>query len=118
MLDAALRRFTAFVARDKRKQIHQRLLTADRRAETLATLPRWLAGRTTPLEGADKSPAGIEARFGALVGVRIAADGAARVTIAEALVQGRGVASVFVADNGNVALVTQPDAAPILCSRF
>ena len=118
-LDAALRLFTAsFVVDDKRTQIHKRLLTAERRAETLETLPRWLAGRTAPLEGADKSPAGLRKRMGELVGVRVAADGAARMTIADALERSRTTASVFIADNGNVALVTQVDAAPILCSRL
>lgn len=118
--DAALRLFTAaFVVDDKRTQIHKRLLTAERRAETLETLPRWLAGRTTPLEGADKSPAGLRKRMGELVGVRVGGEGAARMTIAEALERGRTVASVFVADNGNVALVTHADgSAPTLCSRL
>jgi hypothetical protein len=115
-LDAALRLFVAsFVVDDKRKQIHQRLLTAERRAETLATLPRWLAGRQAPLEGADKSPAGIRKRFGELVGVRIVATGAVRVTIEHALVR---EPSVFIADNGNFALVTPADGAPILLSRL
>ena len=119
-LDAALRLFTAsFVVDDKRTQIHKRLLTAERRAETLETLPRWLAGRTAPLEGADKSPAGLRKRMGELVGVRVAADGAARMTIADALERSRTAASVFIADNGNVALVTQVDGGPpILCSRL
>lgn len=118
-LDAALGRLDAFIVEDKRKQIHQRLLAAERRAETLATLPRWLSCRTAPLEGTDKSPAGLEARFGNLVGVRIAADGATRTTIGDALVRGRSVASVFIADNGHVALLTHADAtAPTLCSKF
>ena len=118
-LDAALRCLAAFVVDDKRKQIHQRLLTAARRAETLATLPRWLACRTAPLEGADKSPAGLEARFGTLSGVLVTADGAIRTTIVDALVRGRSAASVFIADNGNVALITHADGtAPTLCSRL
>lgn len=104
---------------DKRKQIHQRLLTAARRAETLATLPRWLGCRATPLEGVDKSPAGLEARLGKLPGVLVTAEGAIRTTIIDALVRGRSVASVFVADNGNVALVTHAEGAALtLCSRL
>lgn len=115
-LDAALRLFVgSFVVEDKRKQIHQRLLTAERRAETLGTLPRWLAGRQTPLAGADKSPAGLRARFGELTGVRITAEAYARVPVAQAMQ--KDVASVFVADNGNLAIVTTDDG-PVLCSRL
>lgn len=115
-LDAALRLFVAsFVVDDKKKQIHQRLLTAERRGETLATLPRWLAGRQAPLAGADKSPMGLRKRFGELSGVRLVASGAARVTIEQALVREPGV---FIADNGNLALVTSVENAPILCSRL
>lgn len=115
-IDAALRLFVAaFVVDDKKKQIHQRLLTAERRAETLATLPRWLAGRQAPLEGADKSPAGLRKRFGELAGVRLVATGATRVTIEHALVR---EPSVFVADNGLFALVIPVEGAPILCSRL
>ena len=115
-LDAALRLFVAsFVVDDKRKQIHQRLLTAERRAETLETLPRWLAGRQAPLEGADKSPAGLRKRFGEIVGVRIVAGGATRVTVEKALQREVGV---FIADNGNLAVVTPAVGAPILCSRL
>jgi len=119
-LDAALRLFTtSFVVADKRTQIHKRLLAAERRAETLETLPRWLAGRTAPLEGADKSPAGLRGRLGELVGVRLAADGATRTTIIDALERGRATPSLFIADNGNVALVTCADGeGPILCSRL
>ena len=118
-LDAALRLFTAsFVVDDKRTQIHKRLLTAERRAETLETLPRWLAGRTAPLEGADKSPAGLRKRLGEIIGVRVGEDGAARMTIVDALERGRAAASVFIADNGNLALVTSVGGAPILCSRL
>ena len=118
-LEAALRLFTGtFVIADKRTQIHKRLLAAERRAETLETLPRWLAGRTAPLEGTDQSPAGLRARFGELVGVRLTADGATRTTIADALQRGRAIPSLFIADNGNLALVTCAGAAPILCSRL
>ncbi|CAN5828586.1 hypothetical protein BH11MYX3_BH11MYX3_02600 [soil metagenome] len=118
-LDAALRLFvTTFVVADKRTQIHTRLLTAERRAETLETLPRWIATRTAPLADADQSPSGLRARFGDLAGVRLDATGAARTTIAHALELGRGTGSVFVADSGTVALITLATGAPILCSRF
>lgn len=115
-LAAALKLFAAsFVVADKRTQIQTRLLAADRRRETLETLPRWIATRTAPLEGADQSPAGLRARFGELRGVYLAESGASRVTIADALVLGRGAPSLFVADSGSIALITAP---PLLCSRF
>ncbi len=118
-LDAALRLFvTTFVVADKRTQIHNRLLAAERRAETLETLPRWIAVRTTPLAEADQSPAGLRARFGELLGVRLDTAGATRTTIAHALELGRGTPSVFVADSGSISLITASSGAPILCSRF
>jgi hypothetical protein len=116
--EAALRRLAPFVVDDKRKQIQQRLLTAERRAETLSTLARWVSARTAPLEGIDKSPAGLEARLGKLEGVCIAASGAIRCTVIDALVAGRACDSVFVADNGMVALITQGDGGAIVCSRI
>lgn len=109
---------TTFVVPDKRTQIHTRLLATDRRAETLETLPRWIATRTSPLADADQSPAGLRARFGELPGVRLDATGASRTTIAHALELGRTTPSVFVADSGAVALITVATGAPILCSRF
>jgi len=118
-LDSALRLFVAgFVVADKRGQVHKRLLTAERREETLGTLPRWLAGTTAPLAGAAQSPAGLRSRFGELVGVQIDAAGARRTTIAGALELGRGRASLFVDDRGWVALVTLADGVPLLCSRL
>lgn len=116
-LDAALRLFAStFVVDDKRTQIHKRLLASERRVETLETLPRWIRTRTAPLEGADQSPAGLRARFGELVGIVVDEDGARRTTIAHALERGRARASLFIADSGNVALIT--GAAPVLCSRL
>jgi hypothetical protein len=118
-LDAALRLFVAsFVVDDKRTQIHHRLLASARRLETLTTLPRWLAGRTAPLAGADRSPAGLRARLGDLTGVHLVATGAGRTTIAHALELGRAAPSVFIADSGNVAMVTVGDGSAILCSRL
>lgn len=115
-LSAALRLFvTGFVVDDKRAQVERRLLTSARRAETLGTLPRWLAGRTAPLEGADRSPAGLRARFGELVGVQLDEAGAARTTIAGALEHGRQRASVFIADTGRLALITVATGPPLLC---
>ena len=117
-LDAALKLFVAaFVVEDKRAQLHKRLLTAERRQETLEALPRWLEGGA-PLEGADRSPAGLRARLGELVGIRLAEDGAGRTTIVRALELGRGTASVFIADSGRVALVTAVDGPPLLCSKL
>jgi hypothetical protein len=118
-LDSALKLFVAgFVVEDKRSQIHKRLLTAERRGETLGTLPRWLAGTTSRLAGADQSPAGLQRRFGELTGVHLAEAGACRTTIAGALELGRGCASLFVGDTGWIALVSVADGAPILCSRL
>jgi hypothetical protein len=118
-LDAALRLFTAtFVVDDKRTQIHKRLLTAERRLETLTTLPRWIRTRAAPLEGADQSPTGLRARFGELVGIVVDEDGARRTTISHALELGRARTSLFIADNGSVAMITAADAPPILCSRL
>jgi hypothetical protein len=116
-LDAALRLFTSnFVVDDKRTQVHKRLLTAERRVETLGTLPRWIRTRTAPLEGAEQSPAGLRARFGELVGIVVDEDGARRTTIAHALELGRDRTSLFIADTGGLALIT--GAVPLLCSRI
>lgn len=118
-VDAALRLFvTTFVVDDKRTQIHKRLLTAERRLETLEALPRWIRTRTAPLAGADQSPTGLHARFGELLGVHLHAAGASRTTIAGALERGRGTPTLFVADSGNLALITRADDAPLLCSRL
>lgn len=117
-LAAALRLFvTTFVVPDKRTQIQTRLLAAERRLETLETLPRWISVRTAPLAGADQSPSGLRARFGELIGVHLRDSGASRTTIADALDAGR-TSSLFVADSGNIALITVASGAPILCSRF
>ncbi|MDX2087010.1 MAG: hypothetical protein SFX73_04125 [Kofleriaceae bacterium] len=116
-LDAALSLFVrAFVVDDKRKQIHDRLLTKERRRETLVTLPRWLAARTEELSGKDKSPMGLAARFGELSGIYLDAASARRTTIARALELGRGAASLFIGDNGRVALLTVETGAPLLLS--
>jgi hypothetical protein len=118
-LDAALRLFVSiFVVDDKRTQIHKRLLTSERRGETLAQLARWIARGTAPLEGADRSPAGLRARFGELVGIRLAEGGAGRTTIARALELGRDARSLFIADSGSLALITAPGEPPLLCSRL
>jgi len=118
-LDAALRLFVAsFVVDDKRAQLHKRLLATGRRADALAALPRWLSVAAAPLEGADRSPAGLRARLGDLTGIRIAEDGAGRTTIARALELGRATASLFIADSGAAALITAPGAPPLLCSRL
>ena len=116
-LEAALRLFVdTFVVGDKRAQIRDRLL-GDRRVETLATLPRWVV-RSTPLEGADRSPAGVRARFGELVGVHLDEAAANRTTIADALTLARAKPSLFIADTGNLAVITVADGPPLLCSRF
>jgi hypothetical protein len=107
-----------FVVGDKRSQIRNRLLGADRRTETLVALPRWIGVRTAPLEGADQSPAGLRKRFGELVGVHLDAASARRTTIAEALELARASPSLFSGDSGNVALITVGDGPAILCSRF
>lgn len=118
-LDAALRLFVAgFVVPDKQAQLHKRLLAGARRGEALSALPRWLAVAAAPLEGADRSPAGLRARLGDLGGIRLAEAGAGRTTIVRALELGRGAASLFIADSGAAALITAPDAPPLLCSRL
>jgi hypothetical protein len=118
-LDAALRLFvSSFVVDDKRTQIHKRLLAAERRRETLETLPRWLGVAAETLEGADRSPAGLRARLGDLTGIRLSAEGAGRTTITHALELGRRAPSVFIADSGNVAMLTVVDGPPLLCSRL
>ena len=109
---------STFVVDDKRSQIHKRLLTSERRLETLASLPRWIAVGTAPLEGADRSPAGLRARFGDITGIRLTEDGGSRTTIARALELGRGTSTVFIADSGHVAMITVADGPPILCSRL
>lgn len=117
-LRAALELFAkTFVVDDKRAQVRNRLATAERRDETLATLPRWLE-RDAPLEGADRSPAGATKRFGEVLGIHVAAGGAQRTTLANALAAGRGAATLFVADNGNLAVVTVADGTAVLCSKF
>jgi hypothetical protein len=118
-LDAALRLFVStFVVDDKRAQIHKRLLASERRLETLATLPRWIAVGAAPLAGADRSPAGLRARLGDLTGIRLAEAAAGRTTIAHALELGRGTPSLFIADSGSVALITATGEPPLLCSRL
>ena len=115
-VDAALGLFVArFVVEDKRRQVHQRLLTAERRIETLGTLARWLAGRVSPLAGAERSPAGLEARVGELVGVQLDEAGARRLTIAGALERARAQASLFIGDTGRIALLTAAGEPPLLC---
>jgi hypothetical protein len=117
-LDAALRLFTTtFVVDDKQKQMQQRLATAERRLETLEALPRWIRTRNAPLEGADRSPAGLRKRFGELSGVVLDEAGATRTTIANALDQHRTTPSLFIADNGSLAMITTREL-PILCSRL
>jgi hypothetical protein len=118
-LASALQLFVdRFVVEDKRRQLHQRLLAAERRGETLIALPRWLAGTPAPLAGRDQSPAGLRARFGELAGVHLDDAGARRTTIAGALEHGRGRASLFVGDTGWVALVSRADGPALLCSRL
>jgi hypothetical protein len=114
-LAAALRLFVAaFVVEDKRTQIATRLGARERRLETLTTLPRWLAGRTAALTGADRSPAGLQARFGALPGIHLDERGAARTTIVGALEAGRAAAGLFIGDSGRLALVFVVGQAPLL----
>lgn len=116
-LEAALQLFVkAFVTDDKRKQMHDRLLTKDRRVETLEALPRWISARSEELAGKDKSPAGIAARFGALSGVHLDATGARRVEIGKALELSRSTASLWIGDNGRIALITVIGGPPLLLS--
>ena len=116
-LEAALRLFVdRFVVEDKRAQLHKRLLAAERRGETLEVLPRWIAGAMAPLEGRDRSPAGLHSRFGELSGVHLDEAGARRTTIAGALELGRGRCSLFVGDTGRIALITAADGPPLLCA--
>ncbi|MEZ4398926.1 MAG: hypothetical protein R3B06_02850 [Kofleriaceae bacterium] len=118
-LAAAVRLFgERFVVAAKRKQVEQRLATAARRGETLATLPRWLAGVPTPLVGADQSPAGIAARFGDMPGVVIEGTGARRVGIADAVVRLRDELALWIADTGRVALIARAAAPPLLVLRM
>jgi len=117
-LEAALELFVkTFVVADKRTQIRSRLLAAERRDETLTTLPRWLT-RAVPLEGADRSPEGSSKRFGEVLGVHLDEASAHRTTISNALALGRSSASLFIADNGNLGVVTVADGSAVLCSRF
>lgn len=116
-LNAALALFVGrFVVDDKRTQVHKRLLTAERRVETLGTLARWLAGRVAPLEGAERSPAGLEARVGAQLGVQLDGEGARRLTIAGALERGRSRSSLFIGDSGRIALLTTEEPSELLCT--
>jgi hypothetical protein len=107
-----------FVVEDKRGQIHKRLLAAERRGETLASLPRWIAGTRAPIEGRDRSPAGLHSRFGEVMGVHLDDVAMRRTTIAGALELGRDRGSLFVSDSGRIALITVAGGAPILCSRL
>lgn len=114
-----MRLFTdRFVVPAKQAQLAQRLATAARRGETLTALPRWLAGAPAPLAGAEQSPAGLEARVGALIGIYLDADGARRTAIGDALALGRGHAALFIADAGRLALVFRADDAPLLSIRL
>ena len=116
-LDAALVLFVrTFVTDDKRKQIHDRLLAKERRAETLATLPRWLAGRREELAGKEKSPAGLAARMGAITGVFLDETSAKRIVIARALELARGASALWIGDTGRVALVVQAGGPSLLLS--
>ena len=118
-LDAALRLFaTTFVIEDKQQQVYKRLLTGERRVETLASLARWIRTRTSPLEGADRSPAGLRARFGELLGIVVGERTANRTTIVGALDLGRNLPSLFIADSGSLAMITASDGPPVLCSRL
>ena len=116
-LNAALTLFvTRFVIEDKRVQMHQRLFTNERRTETLVAVVRWVQGTKAPLEGADRSPAGLQARFGEVTGVYLDDDGARRTTLSGALDLGRAAASLFIGDTGRIAMITSVDGPPILCS--
>lgn len=118
-LSAALTLFvTRFVIKDKRDQIHKRLLAAERRGETLGTLVRWVQGTRAELAGADRSPAGLQARLGEVTGVYLDETGARRTTIVGALDHGRARTAVFIGDTGRIALLMVADGAPILCSAF
>lgn len=118
-LSAALTLFvTRFMTKDKRTQIHKRLLTAERRGETLVTLARWIQGIKSELAGAERSPAGLQARLGEVIGVYLDDDGARRTTIAGALDLGRGRAALFIGDTGRVAMILAADGPPVLCSSL
>ena len=118
-LEAAARLFASkFVVPAKQAQLAQRLATAARRGETLTAQPRWLAGTPTPLAGAEQSPAGLEARVGAQVGIYLDDDGARRTASGAALALGRGHAALFIADSGRLALVFRVDDAPLLSIRL
>ena len=116
-LDAALALFVrTFVVDDKRKQMHDRLLTKERRGETLEVLPRWLAGRREELAGKDKSPAGLTARMGAITGVFLDATTCRRVAIARTLELARGTPALWIGDTGRAALVVQTGGPSLLLS--
>ena len=118
-LSAALTLFvTRFVVKDKREQVHKRLFTAERRGETLGTLPRWVTGIKSELAGADRSPAGLQKRLGEVTGVNLDKESARRTTIIGALELGRGRAGVFIGDTGRIAMILVADAAPVLCSAL
>jgi hypothetical protein len=103
VIEPALKLFVdKFVVADKRKQMLDRLSTKERREETLEGLPRWLQGLRAPLAGGDKSPAGIEKRFGALQGVLLQVNAVQRMTIREAVGAKQGL---WIADNGRMALL-------------
>ncbi len=115
-LRAALTLFVSrFVIPAKRDQMLARLLTAERRRETLEALPRWLAGRQAPLEGVDQSPTGLGARFGELTGILLDPARARRTTIGGTLALARGEVALFIGDAGRIALVYVGDAPPLLC---
>ena len=115
-LRAALTLFVSrFVIPVKRDQMHARLLTAERRRETLEALPRWLAGRQAPLEGADQSPTGLSARFGELTGILLDPARARRTTIGGTLALARGEVALFIGDAGRIALMFVGEAPPLLC---
>lgn len=115
-LRAALTLFVSrFVIPAKRDQMHARLLTAERRRETLEALPRWLAGRQAPLEGADQSPTGLGARFGELTGILLDPARARRTTIGGTLALVRGEVALFIGDSGRIALMFVGEPPPLLC---
>jgi hypothetical protein len=79
----------------------------DRHPIKSAPLPSSPAA-AAPLEGVDRSPAGLRIRLGDLSWIRVAEGGAGSTTVARALELGRGAASLFIADSGTVALITDP----------
>lgn len=79
----------------------------DRHPIKSAPLPSSPAA-AAPLEGVDRSPAGLRIRLGDLSWIRVAEGGAGSTTVARALELGRGAASLFIADSGTAALITDP----------